>query len=90
MPATNATSERSFSALRRVKAYLRSTMGQQKLNYLMVLHVHKDLCDSLQMKEIVNDFVADSEHRLRIFGKFEFRTSYNTQFIRLKLSSFRA
>ena len=27
MPATNATSERSFSALRRVKSYLRSTMG---------------------------------------------------------------
>ena len=70
MPATNATSDRSFSALRRVKTYLRSTMGQQRLNNLMVLHVHKDLCDSLQMKEIVNDFVADSEHRLRIFGKF--------------------
>ena len=29
MPASNATSERSFSALRRVKSYLRSTMGQQ-------------------------------------------------------------
>ena len=39
MPASNATSERSFSALRRVKSYLRSTMGQQRLNNLMVLHV---------------------------------------------------
>lgn len=29
LPATNATSERSFSALRRVKTYLRSTMTQQ-------------------------------------------------------------
>ena len=28
MPATNATSERSFSAMRRVKSYLRSTMAQ--------------------------------------------------------------
>ena len=27
MPATNASSERSFSALRRVKTYLRSSMG---------------------------------------------------------------
>ena len=42
MPATNATSERSFSALRRVKNYLRSTMSQQRLNNLVVLHVHKD------------------------------------------------
>jgi len=29
MPATNATSERSFSAMRRVKSYLLSTMGQE-------------------------------------------------------------
>ena len=40
MPATNATSERSFSALRRVKSYLHSTMGQERLNYLMLFHVH--------------------------------------------------
>ena len=32
MPATNATSERSFSALRRVKNYLRRTMTQQRLD----------------------------------------------------------
>ena len=35
MPATNATSKRSFSAKRRVKTYLRSTMHQQRLNHLM-------------------------------------------------------
>ena len=29
MPATNDTSERSFSALQRVKSYLRSTVGQE-------------------------------------------------------------
>ena len=38
-PASNATSERSFSALRRVKTYLSSTMTQCRLNNLMVLHV---------------------------------------------------
>ena len=42
MPATNATSERSFSALRRVKTYLRSSMNQSRLNHLMILHVHKE------------------------------------------------
>lgn len=42
MPATKATSERSFSALWRVKTYLRSTMLQERLNYLMLLHVHSD------------------------------------------------
>ena len=69
MPATNSTSERSFSALRRVKTYLRSTMGQQRLNDLLLLHVHKEITDSLNLKEVVNNFV-NSEHRLRVFGKF--------------------
>ena len=36
MPATNATSKRSFSALRCVNSYLRSTMGQERLNHLMM------------------------------------------------------
>ena len=70
MPSTNATSERSFSALRRVKTYLRSTMSQERLNHLLVLHVHKDYTDSLDMLQVANSFVSDSEHRLRIFGKF--------------------
>ena len=71
MPATNATSERSFSALRRVKSYLRSTMTQQRLNNLMVLHVHKERTDSLNYIGIANELVGDSEHRLRMFGRFQ-------------------
>ena len=70
MPATNATSERSFSALRRVKSYLRCTMGQERLNYLMLLHVHNDKTDKLDLKSISNDFVQDSVHRSNIFSKF--------------------
>ena len=54
MPATNSTSERSFSALRRVKTYLRNTMGQERLNNLMVLHVHKEITDKLDLISIAN------------------------------------
>ena len=43
MPATIATSERSFSAMRRIKTYLRSTMSQEKLNHVILLHCHKDI-----------------------------------------------
>ena len=35
MPAMNAVSERSFSAMRRIKTYLRSTMLQECLNAAM-------------------------------------------------------
>ena len=44
MPATNAVSERSFSALRHLKTRLRSTMHQGRLNWCMLLHVH---CEDL-------------------------------------------
>ena len=45
MPATNASSERSFSMLRCMKTYLRSTMKQERLNRIMTLHIHKELTD---------------------------------------------
>ena len=70
MPASNATSECSFSALRRVKAYLRSAMGQERLNNLMLLHTHKELTDDLDLKNVATEFISGSEHRLSIFGKF--------------------
>ena len=70
MPATNASSECSFSAMRRVKSYLQSTMTQERLNHLMILHIHKELTDGLILTNIANEFVSKSERRLQVFGKF--------------------
>lgn len=71
MPATNAVSERSFSAMRRLHTYLRTNMSQNRLNHTMVLHVHKEKTDALSMVSIANHFIEGSEHRRSIFGKFE-------------------
>ena len=60
IPATNAVNERSFSALKRVKTYLRSTTGEGRLNHLVLLHVHKELADGIDMVEVANLFVGDS------------------------------
>ena len=70
MPATNAYSERSFSVMRRLKTYLRSTMGQARLNHIMLLHIYKAQLDGLDLSLIANDFVCGNEHRLSYFGKF--------------------
>ena len=67
MPATNATSECSFSALHRVKTYLRSTMTQNRLNNLLLLHVHKEYTDSLDLKSAINRFIGDCPVRRIIF-----------------------
>lgn len=70
MPATNAASEWSFSVLRTVKSYLRSTMKQARLNHTMVLHIYKEMLDALDLNSVANEFVKASEHRLSVFGKF--------------------
>lgn len=57
MPATNAVSERSFSTLRVVKNYnIHSTMKQTRLNNVMILKVHSDRTDTLNLIEIGNGF----------------------------------
>ena len=67
MPAKNATSERSFSALRRVKTYLRTKMSQKRLNHLLILNVHKERTDTLDLKDTLNSFVKGSQHRAGCF-----------------------
>ena len=57
-------SERTFSVLRRVKSYLWATMGQERLNHLMALHVHKAKTDNLDLIDVANTFV-NRKHRLK-------------------------
>ena len=70
MPATNAVSERSFSAMRRLKTYLHSSMRQSRLNHVMLLNINREKVDQLDIDVIADEFVVGSEHRLRQFGKF--------------------
>ena len=70
LPATNAASERSFSVMRRLKSYLRSTMSQPRLNHAMALNIYKELVDDLDLRAVASDFVGSNEHRLRLFGSF--------------------
>ena len=69
MLAVPSLCEQGFSALRRVKTYLRSTMKQGRFNHLMILHIYKDLTDSLDLIQVANDFVFVSEHRSTLFGR---------------------
>lgn len=68
LPATNAGSERSFSAVRRVKTYLRTTMSKERLNYLMVLHIHKTVWTN-ELEKVSDEFVTGREGR-QVFGSF--------------------
>ena len=70
-PVTSATAERSFSSLRRVKTFLRSSMTQQLLNNLFMLYVHTTYTDSLDLHSVAEEFVSVNTRRLNYFGKFQ-------------------
>ena len=41
--------ERTFSAMRRLKNYMKATMTQKRLNNIMLMHCHKDRVDALDL-----------------------------------------
>ena len=69
-PVTTPTAECSFSSLRRIKTYLRSTMISYRLNNLFLLYVHQDITDSLDLCKIAREFVSVNTCRKHYFGKF--------------------
>ena len=44
-------------------------MSQQRLNHCMILHIHKELTDSLSLLRCVNQFIYN-ENRRKNFDKF--------------------
>ena len=70
-PASSCTAERSFSALRRMKTWLRSTMTQQRLNHVMICHVHRTRLAACSPSDIATEFINGSpETRRSVFGLF--------------------
>ena len=63
----SATSERTFSALRWLKNYQRSTMKQDRLNNCPLMRCHTSITDTLDTLKIA--FV--NKQRKRYFGKFD-------------------
>ena len=66
IPATSATSERSFSSLHLVKNYLRTTMNQDRLNYLMMIYIHKER--TIDLNEAMKEFIQRKTERKETFG----------------------
>ena len=63
LPVTTASVERSFSKLSLVKTKLRSTMGQGRLEALLLASVEKDILLGLDDAELVARFANKSERR---------------------------
>ena len=68
IPATSCSAERSFSALRRIKTFLRSTMGQDRLSSIAVINIERKYAN----KTMQNDM----QRIIDIFGSRSNRSSY--------------
>jgi hypothetical protein len=58
LPISVTSSERSFSKLKLIKNYLRSTMSCQCLTNLSIISIENGIMNSLDTKEIIKNFVA--------------------------------
>jgi len=56
LPVTTATNERFFSSLKRVKSFLRSTTGDERLCDLMVINVEGEYASHVNLEEAVDMF----------------------------------
>jgi hypothetical protein len=63
IPVTVASAERSFSKLKLLKNYLRSTMSQERLNGLAMCCIEKDILDSINLDTVLNDFASRKARR---------------------------
>lgn len=66
LPVTVASGERSFSKLKIIKNYLRSTMTQNRLSGLAMISIEHKVCDSINLSEIIKDF-AEQKVRRKLF-----------------------
>ena len=63
IPVTVASAERSFSKLKLIKNYLRSTMSQERLSALSILSIENERARSLNLHEIVKKFAEKKAGR---------------------------
>ena len=60
IPISSATAERSFSALKRVKTRIRSSMLQERLEALLLMAVEREILLSLDKERIIDVFAKTS------------------------------
>lgn len=68
IPVTVASAERSFSKLKIIKSYLRSTMSQDRLSGLAILSIESSRARRMDLTNIVKEFAQKNARRKGRFG----------------------
>ena len=70
MPATNAVSERTFSAMRVIINYMRTNDTQNRLNNRILLYVHNDRTGRLDILKVATKCIDNSDCRKKVVRAF--------------------
>lgn len=65
VPITVASAEKSFSKLKFLKPYLRSTMSQERLNGLAILSIESQFLADINYDKIIDEFASKNACRHR-------------------------
>ncbi|KAJ8883128.1 hypothetical protein PR048_014968 [Dryococelus australis] len=55
-----------FSTLRRLKTYLRSTMAEDRLNWLALLHIHQDIAPAIKPEQVLDIFTRKHKRKFSL------------------------
>ena len=66
---TVASAERSFSKLKLIKSYLRSTMSQERLSGLAILSIEKEMLAELEYKNLISNFASQKARKINFNWK---------------------
>ncbi|KAK0144204.1 Zinc finger MYM-type protein 1 [Merluccius polli] len=64
IPVTVASAERSFSKLKLIKTYLRSTMSQERLNGLALMSINREVSRQVSFNDTIDAFAARKSRRV--------------------------
>ena len=65
-----ASCERSFSNLKMIKPYLRSTMNADRLSALSILSIERDYVQKPNFEDIVADFTSAKARKVQFWGEY--------------------
>lgn len=64
IPVSSATPERTFSCLKRIKTWLRNSIGQERVSNLAILNIEKEEIEECDLDKIIDIFTSIKNRRV--------------------------